>query len=263
MYAYAARKRHLPPYADNPFVGLGGKRFTIEDAKQVFIFDERTEADFLSEADDWSFPIHFVLAKTGMRPGELIHLLIEDLDLAAGWLRISNKPELGWRIKTRRERDIPLVSEVIGVLRRVIRDRTHGPVFVRQRFDATMLPLANADRDMLARALEDRLTDAESQSSSLLTRERQAKIARSVWRDAGIVSTDAVRNSYIRIMQVLGTPHATCPKCWRHTFATLLQDAGVDPLVRQITLGHAPTNSYNRPPPWGSTCVLSINQQPN
>ena len=143
MYAYAARKRHLPPYADNPFAGLGRKRFNVEDAKPIFVFDEGTEADFLSTADDWSFPIHFVLAKTGMRPGELLHLPIEDLDLASGWLRISNKAELGWRIKTRRERDIPLVDEVIGVLRRVIGNRTHGPVFVRQRFDASVPLLAN------------------------------------------------------------------------------------------------------------------------
>ena len=35
----------------------------------------------------------------------------------------------------------------------------------------------------------------------------------------------------------LGLEEATCPKSWRHTFATLLQDSNVDPLVRQITLG--------------------------
>jgi len=104
MYAYAARKRHLPPYADNPFAGLGGKRFKVEDAKPIYVFDEGTEANFLSNADDWSFPIHFVLAKTGMRPGELIHLLMEDLDLAAGWLRISNIPDRKRRSERSSER---------------------------------------------------------------------------------------------------------------------------------------------------------------
>jgi integrase len=33
------------------------------------------------------------------------------------------------------------------------------------------------------------------------------------------------------------------PKCWRHTFATLLQEANVDPLIRQLTLGHAPAGN--------------------
>ena len=69
------------------------------------------------------------------------------------------------------------------------------------------------------------------------------KIARSVWWDAGVVKADAVRNSFLRIMEALGHPEATCPKSWRHSFATLLQDANVDPLIRQQTLGHKPTNS--------------------
>jgi integrase len=47
--------------------------------------------------------------------------------------------------------------------------------------------------------------------------------------------------SFIAIIRSIGQPEATCPKSWRHTFATLLQDANVDPLVRQLTLGHSPT----------------------
>ena len=38
-----------------------------------------------------------------------------------------------------------------------------------------------------------------------------------------------------------GHPEATCPKSWRHTFATLPQDANVDPLIRQQVMGHKPT----------------------
>ena len=52
-------------------------------------------------ASDWAFPIHFVLAKTGLRVGELAHLLIEDLDLEQRWLYVRNKAELGWRVKPR------------------------------------------------------------------------------------------------------------------------------------------------------------------
>ena len=35
LYSYAAKKRHLPPYGENPFSGLAGRRFQIEDAKRV------------------------------------------------------------------------------------------------------------------------------------------------------------------------------------------------------------------------------------
>jgi integrase len=243
MYGFAAKKRCLPPYAENPFAGLGGKRFNIEDAKRIFVFDADTELAFLQAADGWAFPIHLTLAKTGLRPGELIHLLIEDLDLEQGWLRICNKPELGWRIKTRRERVVPLIDELITVLRRVIGDRQAGPVFLRQQFNLNHQRLASAGRDALARAVADRVQKTEEQTDQNLSRQQRAGVARTVWRDAGALRSDRIRQSFIRLAAATALTGASCPKSWRHSFATLLQDANVDPLIRQLTLGHAPTGS--------------------
>ncbi len=79
----------------------------------MFVFDAASDLAFLEAADDWSFPSHFALAKTGLRPGELVHLLVEDLDLEQGWLHVRNKPALGWLIKTVRERAIPLIPELV------------------------------------------------------------------------------------------------------------------------------------------------------
>jgi integrase len=243
LYGYAAKKRHLPPYAENPFAGLGGKRFRVEDAKPIFVFDADSELAVLQAAGDWAFPIHFTLAKTGIRPGELIHLLIEDLDLAGGWMQIREKPDLAWRIKTRRERAVPLVDELVAVLRRVIGPRTSGVVFLREQFDPEQSPLARANHQVLAQSYAHRIDEVERQTGQALSREPRAKIARSVWRDAGAVKADQIRLSFIRIAGLAGFQGATCPKSWRHSFATLLQDANVDPLIRQITLGHAPTGS--------------------
>ena len=61
-----------------------------------------------------------------------------------------------------------------------------------------------------------------------------------MWRDAGALDPDHIRNSFIKVASRAGLTGATCPKSWRHSFATLLQDANVDPLIRQITLGHQP-----------------------
>ena len=112
MYAYATKRRHLPPYTDNPFAGLGGKRTRVDDAKPVFVFDRATELAFLEAADAWSFSVHFLLAKLGLRPGELVRLLIEDIDLEGGWLHVRSRPELGAHTKTRRERPVPVIAEV-------------------------------------------------------------------------------------------------------------------------------------------------------
>lgn len=238
MYGFAAKRRHLPPHAGNPFAVLPLDRLKIEDAKPIFVFDSETELAFLREADEWAFPIHFIMAKTGLRPGELVHLLIEELDLESGWLHIRNKGELGWRVKTGTERSVPLVPEVVKVLRRVIGDRKAGPVFVRQRFRKQETPPLVGTRKELERALAERLY----QFGASLSRMQSLGVARTIWRDAGAVKPDAVRTSFVRIAKAIGKPEATCPKSWRHSFATLLQDANVDPLIRQITLGHKPTS---------------------
>ena len=137
MYNFAVKRRHLPPYAGNPFSELPLDRLKIEDAKAIFVFDAATELAFLKAASAWAFPIHFTLAKTGLRVGELTHLLIEDLDLDGGWLHVRNKTELGWRIKTGQERPVPLLPEVVAVLREVIGTRRAGPVFVRPKLFGT------------------------------------------------------------------------------------------------------------------------------
>ena len=238
LYAFAARRRHLPPYAGNPFADLPLDRLKIEDAKPIFVFDADTAVAFFKAADPWAFAIHFTLAMTGLRVGELVHLLIEEVDLSRGWLHVRNKTALGWRVKTGSQRDVPLIPEVIAVLRQVIGARHAGPVFLRERFAGTTLPPLPCNRHELERVCEAR----QRAAGPVLSRTEKLRVARTVWRDAGAVKADQIRTSYIRIMRALAHPDATCPKSWRHSFATLLQDANVDPLIRQITLGHQPTS---------------------
>lgn len=199
---------------------------------------------FFRAADDWTFPIHFALAKTGMRPGELVHVMIEEVDLDRGWLHVRGKPFLAWRIKSGRDRAIPLVDELASVLRRVIGNRQAGLVFVRPKFCRVERPTA-ASLNELQAIFQQRLDGESSTVGRPLNRAEQARIARGVWSDAGMVKVDAIRTSFIHAMKTIGHPEATCPKSWRHSFATLLQDASVDPLIRQITLGHQPSSASN------------------
>ena len=242
LYGYAQRMRHLPPYAANPFTSLRLDRMQISDAKTVFVFTAETELQFLEATDGWEFPFHATLAKTGMRPGELAHLLIEDLDLNQGWLHVRNKVELGWRIKTGVERRIPLIAELIQLLRMVVGPRTAGPVFLQRRFWTGTVTVPTCDRAGLADLLKNRVQDAEQRQARPLARVEKLRLACAVWRNAGALNGDDIRNSFIRIAQHAELSAATCPKSWRHTFATLLQDANVDPLIRQLTLGHKPTD---------------------
>jgi hypothetical protein len=86
---YAARHRHLSPYADNPFALLDIDRIPVENSRPVTLFTGEQERTFLEACDDWQFPLFLTLMLTGVRPGELTHLLLpKDLDLAAGVLRV-------------------------------------------------------------------------------------------------------------------------------------------------------------------------------
>lgn len=206
-----------------------------------FVFDAATELAFFQAASAWAFPIHFTLAKTGLRVGELTHLLIEEVDFEGGWLHVRNKTELGWRVKTGNERVVPLLPEVVAVLKSMIGRRKCGPVFVREKL-VGRAPVLVGDRRELAHVCEERQQVARRDGQPLPRAEAQ-KIANGVWWGAGMIKADVVRTSFVRVMKAIGRPEATCPKSWRHSFATLLQDANVDPLIRQQTLGHKPTNS--------------------
>ncbi|AMV17362.1 tyrosine-type recombinase/integrase [Planctomyces sp. SH-PL14] len=241
-YAYAQTKRHLPPYAPNPFAELPIDRLTVEDAKPVFVFDAKAELAFLRAAKEWEFPVHLILSKTGMRPGELCHLLIEEVELCSGWIHIRNKPDLGWSVKTRNERSIPIPWEVRAVLSRVIGDRGNGLVFRRPRFEDLPSDRRGSLKELRA-TFARRLEYSEALKKQPLTRQERARIAKALWAGIGILSPNQIRTSFIRISNGIGLEDATCPKSWRHSFATLLQDANVDPLLRQITLGHKPAGA--------------------
>jgi integrase len=233
MYTYAVKRRHLPPYAGNPFSELPLDKMKIEDAKPIFVFAADTELKFLRACPAWGFPIHFTLAKTGLRVGELVHLLIEEVDLAGGCLHVRNKVELGWRVKTGQERVVPLLPEVVAVIRGEIGRRACGPVFLREKFHARKAAVTG-DRREMAKGLRD-LRAAEGRP---LTRAEEDALAKRLWWDAGVVKADKIRQVFGRVTAAIGHPESTCPKSWRHTFATLLQDANVDPLIRQQVMGH-------------------------
>lgn len=107
-FNWAARNRHLPPYADNPFSQFPSDVLSEGDGesseREVFITPSQEKA-FFAACNEWQRGIFVALAAYGMRVGELTHLLIENVDFAEGVLRIRSKPELLWQIKTRDRRD--------------------------------------------------------------------------------------------------------------------------------------------------------------
>ncbi|MEZ6190436.1 MAG: tyrosine-type recombinase/integrase [Phycisphaerales bacterium] len=225
LYGFAARRRHLPPYTENPFTVIEISRIPDETAKPITLLDDSHQQQMLEQADAWFGPILVTLMLTGLRPGELTHLLVEDIDLQAQVLYIRNKPALGWKTKTRNERMIPLMPAHLTMLQRHLAGRTSGPLFLRQRFGPCDLPsLIHLTSGRLREELARRAVGVD-----LNDRTTQARIARTLWRDMGAIRPERLRVSFMRLTCAAGATGVTAPKSLRHAFATRLQDANVDP----------------------------------
>jgi len=199
---YAARHRHTPPYATNPFTDLRIERMKIEDKKRIVLFTQAEEAAFLEACPPWEFRVFFTLAFTGMRPGELRHLLVEDVDLETRTAHIRCHPDLGWHTKTRNERRFHLFDELLGVFREAIDGRTSGPVFLARRWvlGSERPPLFETDRRDLAREFERR-AEAEAAADPGVSRRRaETRAANTLWHDMGVVEANAVRKRFMAII---------------------------------------------------------------
>lgn len=99
-FHWANRRRMLPPYATNPFgcFPIDGLRDPQEEDEGQAIFSPQQEQEFFAACSDWQRAIFQTLAVYGLRVGVLSHLLIEDVDLAAGTIQIRSKTELHWRV---------------------------------------------------------------------------------------------------------------------------------------------------------------------
>jgi integrase len=240
LFAFAAKRRHLPPYADNPFSAMEVDRIPVERARPIVLLTAEQERAFLEACDDWQFPLFLTLLLTGLRPGEVCHLLLpDDLDLEARVVRVRNKPGLGWQVKTRNERDVPLVPALADILRMHLGGRNWGAVICRRRWPARYRPgwagsAASAERELHRRHLAREAAGGNRDDPKGLS-----VMVRGIWRDLGAVEPDRVRAEFIRVACRIGLADYTAPKILRHMFATALQDARVDPLIRNLLMGHA------------------------
>lgn len=239
LFSFAAKRRHLPPYADNPFSALEIDRIPVQQSRPITLFTPPQERAFLEACDRWQFSLFLTLMLTGIRPGELTHLLLpDDLDLGVGLLRVRNKPQLGWQVKTRNERDIPLIPVLVEVLRHHLAGRNSGPVFLRRRFVPSMGFSVRAVQDGLNQEMSGRVQAEQLQRGQPLSAGQRARLARRLWLEIGTVREDRIRIEFGRLTARIGLGQCTAPKMLRHLFATTLQEGRVDPLIRNELMGH-------------------------
>ena len=141
LFSYAMKRRHLSPYAENPFTALDLGRLPIEYVRRIVLPTTERQVAFLHSCDARRFPVFLTLMLTGLRPRELVHLLLSnDLDFEQRLLFVRNRPNLDRQVKTRNERKIPLLPCLSEVLRVLVGNGKTEPVVLRCRFRTERLP---------------------------------------------------------------------------------------------------------------------------
>src|SRR4030095_7090857 len=88
------------------------------------------------------------------------------------------------------------------------------------------------------RELARRLASEQATSGSP-DRVNRLRHARRLLQEIGAVGEDPIRLEVMRVARAAGLAAQTAPKVLRHQFATMLQEGRVDPLVRNLLMGHA------------------------
>lgn len=141
-------------------------------------------------------------------------------------------------MKTRNQRDTPLMPALADVLRVHLAGRISGPLFRRRKWRDHHSGFDASSTVALERELTRRLA-ARDASQAEPDRSDRLRLARRLWREIGAVDENWIRIEFIRATRAGGLAGQTAPKVFRHQFATARQEGRADPLVRNLLMGHA------------------------
>ncbi len=239
VFNWAAKRRYLPPYSENPFSSLPmERRRRIEEHRQEILTPDQ-QARFFEACDDWQRPIFLFLALYGLRAGELTHMLVSDVDTQAMVLHVRSKPEMFWTVKTHFQRTLPVPGALDGLLSRLIAGRREGFLFLNRNYvEGSRRPV---ERFESPRALRQRLEElaGEAQSSGAETQRDLLRAVGPFLRSMGQIPEKRVRQEFMKVTRKIGCPELTRAHSLRHLFSTRAQEYGVNPILVQGILGHA------------------------
>jgi integrase len=262
-FNWAARRRMLPPYAENPFgaFGIDDLKDPTEERTAGRVFTPDQERAFFAACGAWQRRVFGVLAVYGLRVAELTHLLISDVDLTNNTFKVRSKPWMLWNVKTGRDRELPLTSETRDLFADAIGDRKAGFVFLNIGFadGARTVPTfagPAAFRERVEQVLKD-LAEADPDAGERACKKAVVAFCRS----AGQMPEKTVRLEFLKLTQKIGCPEFTRVHDLRHLFASRAQAAGGNPILVQEMLGHTTLDMTRRYTHLGIDCKRGLLDQ--
>ncbi len=248
-FNWAKRRRMLPPYAENAFT-----RFPIDqlrdssgDDEGTRVFTREQEAAFFAACNEWQRGIFVTLAALGIRVGELTNLLVENVDLGKGVIQICSKPELFWKVKTGRRRQLPLTGELKTLFAKLIGERKAGFVFLNEsHFAGTSKLRTTFASDAKFRERLQTLVQAHSEETVGSTEKDRRRLVTRFCRAMGQIPVKRIQSEFSKLTASVGCPEFTRPHDLRHLFTSRAQENGANPLLIQELLGHATLDMTRR-----------------
>jgi hypothetical protein len=109
----------------------------------------------------------------------------------------------------------------------------------------------------LEKEVARRVATEEVSNGSSVDRGKRQLLAKKLWREIGAVDEDRIRLEFIHVARSIGLVGHSAPKIFRHQFATALQEGRVDPLVRNLLMGHATAGERTEGHGLGMTAVYT------
>ena len=112
-------------------------------------------------------------------------------------------------MKTRTERAIPVLPELVQVLRSVVGDRSTGPVFLRRHLVEDGPPtLAALSADRLEHELQRRIDMQTPDVGGPVSRPAVQRVSDRLWYAMGAIKADTIRLEFKRLTASIGLPEA-------------------------------------------------------
>jgi len=239
LFNYARKCRLLSPYEENPFSSFPLEKMRSSEPSCVEYLNDGQISDFFKACDDWQFPLFFILNLYGLRVGELVHLLISDVDLRGERFFIRSKPFMLWYTKTSRERVLPVIPQVRPLFENLIGNRREGFLFLSRPYAEGRRHVREFENRQMLESHISEMVDSLKAGMSNPSDQELFNLTRRVLHGLGKIREDKVRLEFMKVAARIGRPDVTMVHSLRHLFATLAEENGLNPLTVQTILGHS------------------------